>query len=173
MISIYENRIEFVSVGGLMPGIDLDDVMAGISICRNQNLANVFYRLLLIEAYGTGMGKIMNAYENEDSKPTIETTRNTFKIILPNINAKHETKKPAIYNVHQSTDCVRETAIYGNRAQILSYIQENGSITRLEAESILKASPSTTSRIIRKMVEERLLIPHGKARSTEFTLAYR
>ncbi len=171
LISIYEDRIEFISIGGLMPGIGLDDVMAGISICRNQNLANVFYRLHLIEAYGTGMGKIMKAYEGEDSKPTMETTRNTFKIILPNINAKHETKRPAIYNVHQSTDCVRETAAYGSRAQILSYIQENGSITRTEAEDILNTSPSTASRIIRKMVEEGLLVPYGKARSTEYTLA--
>lgn len=171
LISIYEDRIEFVSVGGLMPGIDLDDVMAGISICRNQNLANVFYRLHLIEAYGTGMGKIMKAYENEESKPSIETTRNTFKIILPNINAKHETRRPSIYNVHQSTDYVRETAADGSRAQVLDYIQKKGSITRLEAESILKTSPSTTSRIIRKMVEEGLLVPHGKARSTEYKLA--
>lgn len=29
-----------------------DYFMAGISICRNQDLANVFYRLHLIEAYG-------------------------------------------------------------------------------------------------------------------------
>lgn len=34
-ISIYEDRIEFVSIGGLMPGIDLEDVMVGISVCRN------------------------------------------------------------------------------------------------------------------------------------------
>lgn len=117
------------------------------------------------------MGKIIKAYENEDSKPSTETTRNTFKIILPNINAKHETRKPSIYNVHQSTDCVRETAAYGSRARILSHIQKNGSITRLEAENVLKTSPSTTSRIIRKMEEEGILIPHGKARSAKYTIA--
>ena len=44
-----------------MLGIDLEDIMAGIAVCRNQNLANVFYRLHLIEAYGSGMGKIMSA----------------------------------------------------------------------------------------------------------------
>lgn len=171
LISIYEDRIEFVSVGGLMPGIDLDDVMAGISICRNQNLANVFYRLHLIEAYGTGMGKILKAYENEKSKPSIETTRNTFKIILPNINAKHETKKPSIHNEYQLVDIVKETAPYGSRAQVIDYIQKKGSITRTEAESILKTSPSTASRIIRRMVDEGILMTHGKARSTEYTLA--
>ncbi len=58
--------------------------MVGISVCRNQNLANVFYRLLLIEAYGTGIRKIMNAYEKTDKKPTIETTGNMFCLNLEN-----------------------------------------------------------------------------------------
>lgn len=56
-IRIYDDRMEFVSLGGLLPGIGLDDIMMGVSVCRNQNLANVFYRLRLIEAYGTGIQK--------------------------------------------------------------------------------------------------------------------
>jgi len=43
-----------------MPGIDLEDIMAGISICRNQDLSNVFCRLRLIEAYGTGASHSFN-----------------------------------------------------------------------------------------------------------------
>ena len=62
-IRIYEDRIELVSIGGLMPGIELEDIMEGISVCRNQDLANVFYRLHLIEAYGTGIEKIMKQFE--------------------------------------------------------------------------------------------------------------
>ena len=42
-----------------MPGMELEDIIVGLSVCRNQNLANVFYRLKLIEAYGTGMRKII------------------------------------------------------------------------------------------------------------------
>ena len=71
LISIYADRIEFVSIGGLMPGIDLEDIMVGISVCRNQDLANVFYRLHLIEAYGTGIGKIMKAYEGMGERPRL------------------------------------------------------------------------------------------------------
>jgi len=41
----------------------LKDMTMGISVCRNEKLANVFYRLELIEAYGTGILKIMDAYE--------------------------------------------------------------------------------------------------------------
>ena len=54
-ISLYMDRIEFTSIGGLVSGVTLKDVMMGISVCRNVKLANVFYRLELIEAYGTGI----------------------------------------------------------------------------------------------------------------------
>lgn len=55
-----------------MPGIVLDDIMMGFSVCRNQNPANVFYRLQQIEVYGTGMSKIMGAYANAVKKPMLE-----------------------------------------------------------------------------------------------------
>ena len=47
-ISIYTDRIEFTSIGGLVNGVTLKDVLMGISVCRNVKLANVFYRLELI-----------------------------------------------------------------------------------------------------------------------------
>lgn len=36
---------EFVSIGGLLPGLELDDLMMGVSVCRNPHLANVFLPL--------------------------------------------------------------------------------------------------------------------------------
>lgn len=81
-IRIYTDLIEFVSIGGLMLGIYLEDVMVRISVCRNQDLANAFYRLNLIAAYGTGMRKIMKTYEGIQKKTTIKTTKNAFKISL-------------------------------------------------------------------------------------------
>ena len=87
LVSVYADRIEFVSVGGLPSGIELDDIMLGLSVCRNPKLAAIFYRLQLIEAYGTGMPKIMNAYTETELKPKIEVSSNAFKITLPNRNA--------------------------------------------------------------------------------------
>lgn len=89
-ISLYTDRIEFTSIGGLVSGVTLKDVMMGISVCRNARLANVFYRLELIEAYGTGMIKIMEAYAGSGKKPKIETSDNAFKLILPNLNVYAE-----------------------------------------------------------------------------------
>ena len=63
-----------------MPGIDLEDVMAGISVCRNQDHANVFYRLHLIEAYGTGISKIIGAYADEEEKPVLRRQEMHLKL---------------------------------------------------------------------------------------------
>ena len=169
LISIYDDRIEFVSIGGLMPGIDLEDVLAGISVCRNQNLANVFYRLHLIEAYGTGLTKIMEAYEETLEKPVISTTKNSFKIILPNINAKYETKAaPALIENIPTTHALNPDS---NEQRVLSFVHEHGAITRQEVEELFGISTSTASRLIRKMVKDGQLLQNGKARSIRYTLA--
>lgn len=171
-ISIYEDRIEFVSIGGLMPGIDLEDVMVGISVCRNQDLANVFYRLHLIEAYGTGMGKIMKAYESMQIKPVIETTKNAFKIILPNINAKCETENATVKTKSGTPVTVHtEKELSDEEEKILEYARKHGAITKNDVIGLLEVSASTAVRMIRKMVKTNLLEQKGKARNTHYTIA--
>lgn len=171
LISIFADRIEFISIGGLMPGIDLEDVMAGISVCRNQELANVFYRLHLIEAYGTGMGKIVKAYEGMEKKPIIETTKNTFKIILPNVNAKYETEnKIELKSGIQRTAGI-ENRLSDEKEKILEYTRTYGSITKNDVVGLLEVSASTAARVIRKMVKGNLLKQNGKARNTHYTIA--
>jgi len=162
LISIYADRIEFVSIGGLLPGIDLEDVMVGLSVCRNQNLANVFYRLRLIEAYGTGIRKIMKAYEKMDKKPVIETTSNAFKITLPNVNMQHEAKS--------SVKMKTMTSLGEDESTVLEFVRGNVSVTRADVEEQLGVSASTASRLLRCMVGKKVLEQKGKGRSVKYTL---
>ncbi len=172
LISIYADRIEFVSVGGLVPGIDLEDIMAGISICRNQDLANVFYRLQLIEAYGTGMAKIMKAYEGMAKKPLIETTRNTFKIILPNRNAENGAADISILEMElvKGTDAEKEKRVDEREQQILEYAKNHNFLTKNDVVDLLAVSPSTATRLIRGLIKRGLLKCNGQARSTYYTI---
>lgn len=172
LISIYTDRIEFVSIGGLVPGIDLEDVMVGISVCRNQELANVFYRLHLIEAYGTGMGRIVNAYEKAPEKPKIETTKNTFKITLPNINAIHEAVGVSVSETEATVDSDgrMKLPLSAEEERILEYVRENGYVTRNDVVSLLEVSASTAARLVKKLVGKNLLKQNGKARSTKYTI---
>ena len=89
-VRIYTNRMEFTSIGGLLNGITLEDIRIGISVYRNPKLANIFYRLELIEAYGTGIQKIIDSCSESEFKPQFVTTENAFKIILPNLNYQNK-----------------------------------------------------------------------------------
>ena len=90
LVRIFDGRIEFVTVGGLVPGLTFGDIMLGVSAPRKQRLANVFYRLKLIEAYGTGIMKIKQSYSDCGVKPRFEVSDNAFKVTLPNRNRAGE-----------------------------------------------------------------------------------
>lgn len=158
LISIYADRIEFVSLGGLLPGLELNDILLGISVCRNPNLANVFYRLKLIEAYGTGIKKIMASYENFSIKPKIETSSHAFKITLPNRNEeKTETAEKISYP---------ET----NEEKVLQYLTKSRTITRSNVQEILGLSQTPAGKILRKMTEDGLLVREGGSRNTRYKI---
>ena len=155
------------------PEIDLEDVMAGISVCRNQDLANVFYRLHLIEAYGTGISKIIGAYADEEKKPVIETTRNTFKIILPNINAMREKVRISELEAKEEnpeTNKEDTQELSSEEEQVLEYAGKHEDFTKNDVVSLLKVSASTAARVIRGLVERNFLKRNGKARNTYYTL---
>ena len=166
LISIYEDRIEFVSIGGLLPGLELEDLMMGVSVCRNPHLANVFYRLQLIEAYGTGMKKIMGAYENTPAQPKITATNNAFKIILPNVNAV-----PKASEVPVETKKTKAPAADSNEEKILQFLTEHQVITRKEAQTLLDVSQSTAGRVLKAMVDNGQIKQHGGSRTTRYELA--
>lgn len=153
LVSVYTDRIEFVSVGGLPSGTELDDIMLGLSVCRNPKLAAIFYRLQLIEAYGTGMPKIMNAYADTEVKPKIEVSSNAFKITLPNRNA----------GADQVT-----APIDAKEKLILNLIESNGHIVRSDVDRLLDVSQATASRILKHMAAEGLIFQDGSGKKTRY-----
>lgn len=165
LISIYDDRIEFVSIGGLLPGLELDDLMMGVSVCRNPHLANVFYRLQLIEAYGTGMKKIMGAYANALVQPKIKTTNNAFKIILPNVNFT-----PKAAEVHKDFEKAADLALDSNEEKVLQFLREHLMITRKETQTLLEVSQSTAGRILKAMVDSGQIKQIGGSRTTRYEL---
>ena len=83
-ISMFDNHIDIVSPGGLPSGISEEEYLNGkISVLRNRNLANVFYRLGFVEIFGTGITRIKQLYESSFVKPRFEVSENTIKIELP------------------------------------------------------------------------------------------
>lgn len=166
LISIFEDRIEFVTIGGLVKGITLDDVNLGVSVLRNQHLANIFYRLRLIEAYGTGILKINECYDDYTVKPMIETTGNAFKITLPNTNFHAEEQK--VLNTPKTGGSTSVTKKEERINAVLALCRSKGSIVRKDVEMALGVSQSTAILLLRELTDDGVLIKKGKTKNLRY-----
>lgn len=168
LISVFDDRIEFVTVGGLIKGITKSDIMLGISVLRNRRLAEVFYRLHLIEAYGTGMPKIQESYSESKVKPKIEISDNAFKITLPNVNYKPQTEKKNT-SVGAPKN-IPEKALSKREKQILSYLKEHSAAARHDIQKLVKCSQTTTLSTLGKMADKGLIQKRGEGKQTVYVL---
>jgi len=159
LISIFEDRIEFVSVGGLLKGISLDDIMLGLSAPRNINLANVFYRLRLIEAYGTGIQKIFRSYAHCAKIPKLQTSGNAFKITLPNRNT-------ANYYAH-----INSPSLTVNEEKVIYLFDRQEEIVRKDVETALDVSQAMAVRILRSLTDKQTIRPVGGGKKTKYVKA--
>lgn len=155
LISIFYDRIEFVSLGGLVKGLTLKDIMLGISQCRNEKLAAVFYRLQLIEAYGTGIPKIIESYEGCSCQPKIESADNAFKITLPNRN--------------QDLAYLPETT--KSEQAVLAFAGEKGKLQRIDVEEKLGVSRSRANHILKQLLDKGMLKPVGNGRNRQYIIS--
>jgi len=147
LINIYDDRIEFVSLGGLVPGLELESIFIGVSQSRNPNLAAIFYRMKLIESYGTGIYKIERAYKNQDSGPVFETAKGVFRVTLPNRNETQDNDR------QMRTSVVRENPLNVQKNMIYQYALKNGSITRKEAEDLIGAGTTKAFRLLKELCD--------------------
>ena len=151
IININDKEIEFISIGGLLPGLSPDDIRSGISQPRNKNLADIFHRLHLIESYGTGIRRIYSMYKNYTNQPKIEVTANTFKIILPNMNAST--------SINTAKTSKKVTL---QKQTILDYIAKHGHITDDEIQKLLELKRTRTYVLTKQMCEEGLIVVSGR-----------
>ncbi len=83
-ISMFDDRIEIVSPGGLPGGISEQEYLSGrISVLRNPILANICYRLKIVEIFGTGILRIQHTYQKSLRKPVFDIGESSIKITLP------------------------------------------------------------------------------------------
>lgn len=166
LISIFEDRMEFITIGGLVKGISLDDVMLGVSALRNQYLANIFYRLRLIEAYGTGILKINECYNDYAMKPLIEATGNAFKITLPNTNFHAEEQKAP--NNAKTGGITSATKKEERVNAVLELCRRKGFIVRSDVETALDVSQSTAILLLRELTDDGILTKKGKTKNLRY-----
>lgn len=150
-ICMFDDRIEIISPGGLPTGISEQEYLSGrISVLRNPIIANVFYRLKIVEIFGTGILRIMHIYENSIRKPVFEISENMIKVVLP-----------VIENVPDMTD--DEKAIYRllskNCLKSISEISSSADFGKTKVTGILKS-----------LAKKGIVTIEGNGRGTKYRL---
>ena len=164
LVNIYENRMEFVSLGGLVSGLELKSIFLGVSQSRNPNLAAVFYRMRLIESYGTGIGKIERAYKTYQFQPEFETAKGVFRVTLPNRNEKQEREERAKDHVDTMVSLNEQKSL------IVQYAKENGSVTRKEVEDLIGAGTTKSFRLLKELCEAGKLEQKGNGKLSTYII---
>ena len=78
-LAFYDDRIEIVSCGTIENGKTLEELLKRpTSQRRNQLVCDIFSRLDFMERRGSGIKKILLAYENDEKKPKFEIIGDVF-----------------------------------------------------------------------------------------------
>jgi len=156
IINIFDNRIEFVSLGGLVKGITMEDILGGVSQPRNDVIAAIFYRLELIEAYGTGIQRILESYATCQQKPEFRPAPASFIVMLP----KMDYSAIALQNGDLTSEDL-----------VLQHLRAKGAITRKDVEIILGKSKFVAIQVLNKLLTEGRIIKIGSAKAIRYRLS--
>ncbi len=152
IINLYSDRLEIISLGGLVSGLSLEAAMLGASQPRNEKLANLFYRMKLIEAYGTGISKIISCYKGLSVQPKFENVEGAFRVVLPNTHAQEVSVEDEKY------------------LPILRLFEKQKEITRSDVEEVLGVGTTHAINILKEMLEKELIKKVGNGRLTRYVV---
>ena len=151
-VSMFDDRIEIVSPGGLPSGITEEEYLFGkLSALRNRNLANVFYRLGFVEIFGMGITRIKQLYAEALIKPDFEVSENAIKIVLPIFekNADLTEDEIVVYKLLSKT--------------MLKPISE--------VAPYVPFGKSKTTKLLKEMCQKGVITVEGKGKGTKYIIS--
>lgn len=149
-IAMFDNRIEIRSPGNLPKGITPEMYFEGMtSIPRNPVISFIFFRLGIIEQFGTGINRIINSYRDTGTRPHFSINKNQLKIILPVINYDYTKLKDV--------------------EAIDAFLSAQPESSRKEIEDALSIDKTTIIRRLNELIELGRIIKIGNGPSTKYS----
>lgn len=82
-VCIFDDRVEVLSPGTLYGGLDIETAKKGKSRCRNGAIAEAFHYMHIIEAWGTGIPRMINRCKEYGLRePDFEEFGDGFKVTM-------------------------------------------------------------------------------------------
>lgn len=145
---MFEDYIEIVSPGGLMNGISEKEYLTGrISILRNPIIGDLFYRLHLIERFGTGIQRINEAYDKSIIKPEFVIDENSITVKLPVVHHNKLTDEELV---------------------VFNMVKNYHLITVKEVCEQLTCGKSKATKLLNHLIELNIIEVVGKGKNTKY-----
>ena len=129
IIELYSDRIEITSAGGLPQELSQEEFLEGVTAPRNKELIRVFKDVDLIENIGSGVLRILDAYDKSCFKFMDHFLRVSFKY------------KENPFEYDQKIDQENnQNELNTIQNKILNLIKQNPKITQMEIAKILGVS---------------------------------
>ena len=191
-VAIYDDRLEITSPGGLLPGVTIELMKEGFSKIRNRSLANAFAYMNLVEAWGSGIPKLMQAMQEYGLRePEFIDMEVAFRInlyrgqneVIEVKNRDHDlnhgsndlNREPDDLN-HEPVDLDRDPNDPNHdpkddlEIQLSEMIYKNPKLTQKELAKALAVSTATIKRMLTKMQHEGKVIREGSNRKGKWIL---
>ncbi len=173
-VAIYDDRLEVTSPGGLYNGLTYEEVMNGHSKIRNKGIANIFSQMGLVEAWGSGIKRILNAaeeyglpkprFQEFDNMFRVELFRNSFPMMEENKSIGEASEKH-MRNIGETSEIEQQIELNDTQQKIIKLLSEDNQLSAVKlADKIGVASRNIESNI-KKLKEYGMLIRHGSPKS--------
>lgn len=164
-VAIYDDRLEVTSPGGLYNGLTYEDILNGHSKLRNRTIANVFNQMGLIEAWGTGIKRIISLSEIYGlPSPKIQEFDSMFRINL------YRTNSPmadgcGIGETPEKNQCMDKRALNDTQQQIITLLSRDAQLTASKMAEQIGISKRNIESNIQKLKEKGILSRHGSSKN--------
>ena len=165
IINLFDDHVEFISLGGLVTGISMEAIFLGASQSRNPNLAAVFYRLGLVESYGTGIRKIMRLYKDFEPAPLFRSAEGAFTVEMWNRNER----KDAEAGPSDPARVVQAGDASSAAERVYAFVREKGEASRKEVQEEFRVGSTKAYKLLKQLCAEGRLIQNQNGNKTTYS----
>ena len=160
-VTVYGDRLEVTSPGGLYNGLTYEEVLNGHSKIRNNGLANIFSQMGLVEAWGSGIKRIFNAAgEYGLQEPKIQEFDNMFRIELFRNNAIRKES-----NNNTKIEKHRRKELNDTQKKIIKMLSKDNRLSARQMSEQIGISSRNIENNIRTLKKQGMLIRHGSPKN--------
>lgn len=154
-VAVFDDRVEVESPGLLPFGLTVEDIQAGVSRLRNRVIGRVFKELGLIEQWGSGIGRMIDACRTHGlPRPEFLEVGTHFRVVFRLLGQSPPPVDPV-------------------ETRILQAIENGSGLSTRQVAELVGLSPRSARTRLKSLVDRGLIVEIGSSPTDPKRLYYR